>query len=51
MIDKKKLDTAILYLQRIADGKNLVNNMPAEEDTILNNDSFNGKGGRDWYQV
>lgn len=37
MIDKKKLETAILYLQRIADGKNPVNNMPAEEDTILNN--------------
>lgn len=37
MIDKKKLETAILYLQRIADGKNPVNNMPAEEDTVLNN--------------
>lgn len=37
VIDKKKLDTAILYLQRIADGKNPVNNMPAQEDTILNN--------------
>lgn len=36
-VDKKKLETAILYLQRIADGKNPVNNMPAEEDTVLNN--------------
>ena len=36
-VDKKKLETAILYLQRIADGNNPVNNMPAEEDTVLNN--------------
>lgn len=35
-IDMKKLETAILYLQRIADGNNPVNNMPAEEDTVLN---------------
>lgn len=31
-IDAKKLDIAILYLQRIADGNNPVNNMPAGED-------------------
>lgn len=36
-IDIKKLDTAILYLQRIAEGNNPVNNMPAEEDSVLNN--------------
>ena len=36
-IDLKKLDTAILYLQRIADGNNPVNNMPAEDDSVLNN--------------
>ncbi len=36
-IDMKKLETAILYMQRIADGNNPVNNMPAEEDTVLNN--------------
>lgn len=36
-IDAKKLDTAILYLQRIADGNNPINNMPAEEDSVLNN--------------
>ncbi|CBK74998.1 hypothetical protein CIY_23470 [Butyrivibrio fibrisolvens 16/4] len=36
-IDINKLDTAILYLQRIADGKNPVNNMPAESDSVLNN--------------
>lgn len=36
-IDMKKLETAIVYLQRIADGKNPVNNMPAEDDEVLNN--------------
>lgn len=36
-IDVKKLDTAILYLQRIAEGNNPINNMPAEEDSVLNN--------------
>ncbi len=36
-IDIKKLETAICYLQRIADGNHPVNNMPIEEDTILNN--------------
>lgn len=37
LVDMKKLDTAILYLQRIADGNNPVNNMPADDDTVLNN--------------
>lgn len=37
LIDKKKLDTAILYLQRIVDGNNPVNNIPADEDAVLNN--------------
>lgn len=37
LVDKKKLETAILYLQRIADGNNPVNNMPADEDAVLNN--------------
>lgn len=36
-IDMKKLETAILYMQRIADGNNPVNNMPAEDDAVLNN--------------
>lgn len=36
-IDGKKLDTAILYLQRIAEGNNPVNNLPVEEDSVLNN--------------
>ncbi|MCD8149956.1 MAG: hypothetical protein LUE92_10430 [Clostridiales bacterium] len=36
-LDQKKLDMAIVYLQRIADGNNPVNNVPAEEDSVLNN--------------
>lgn len=36
-IDMQKLDIAITYLKRIADGNNPVNNMPAEDDTVLNN--------------
>lgn len=36
-VDIKKLETAILYLQRITEGKNPVNNMPADEDAVLNN--------------
>ena len=36
-IDIKKLETAIVYLQRISDGNNPINNMPVNEDSILNN--------------
>ena len=36
-IDMKKLETAIVYLQRIADGNNPINNLPADEDSVLNN--------------
>lgn len=36
-IDMQKLDIAITYIKRIADGNNPVNNMPAEDDTVLNN--------------
>ena len=36
-VDLKKLETAILYIQRIAEGKNPVNNVAADEDSILNN--------------
>lgn len=36
-VDLKKLETAIIYLQRIADGNNPINNMPADEDSVLNN--------------
>lgn len=36
-IDLMKLDTAIKYVQRIADGCNPVNNAPLEENDILNN--------------
>ena len=35
-IDMKKLETAIVYLQRIADGNNPINNLPAAEDSVLN---------------
>lgn len=36
-IDMKKLETAILYVKRISDGHNPVNNMPVDEDSVLNN--------------
>lgn len=35
-IDLVKLDTAILYVQRIAEGYNPVTNEEADEDTVLN---------------
>ena len=35
-VDLKKLETAILYIQRIAEGKNPINNVAAEEDSVLN---------------
>lgn len=36
-VDVKKLETAIVYLQRITDGNNPISNMPANEDSVLNN--------------
>ncbi len=36
-IDKSKLDTAITYIQRIADGMDPVSNHTAEENSVLNN--------------
>lgn len=36
-LDMKKLETAIIYLKRIADGNNPINNLPADEDSVLNN--------------
>jgi len=36
-IDMKKLETAITYIQRISEGNNPINNLPADEDSILNN--------------
>ncbi len=36
-IDQAKLDIAIKYVERIADGCNPVNNVPLENDDILNN--------------
>lgn len=35
-IDKNKLDTAISYVERIADGKNPVTGLDAGTDTVLN---------------
>ncbi|MCD8069180.1 MAG: hypothetical protein LUE87_09905 [Lachnospiraceae bacterium] len=35
-IDKNKLDTAIFYVERIADGKNPVTGLDAGTDTVLN---------------
>ncbi len=37
VVDIKKLETAIMYLQRITEGHNPVNNMPADEDSVINN--------------
>ena len=37
VVDIKKLETAIMYLQRITEGHNPVNNMPVDEDSIINN--------------
>lgn len=37
VVDTKKLETAIIYLQRIAEGHNPVNNMPMDEDSVLDN--------------
>ncbi len=37
VIDTKRLETAILYLQRITEGHNPINNMPADDDSVMNN--------------
>ena len=37
IVDTKKLEIAILYLQRITEGHNPVNNMPVEDDSVINN--------------
>lgn len=36
-IDMKKLETAITYMDRIANGKNPINNLPVEDDSVINN--------------
>ncbi len=36
-VDMKKLETAIIYLQRIVEGNNPINNLPVDEDSVLNN--------------
>lgn len=35
-LDMSKLEKALIYVDRIADGKNPVNNMPADDDAVLN---------------
>lgn len=35
--DQKTLETAIIYVKRLAEGNNPINNQPLEEDTVLNN--------------
>lgn len=35
-VDTTKLATAIIYLQRIIDGHNPVNNIPVEDDSVIN---------------
>ena len=37
IVDTQKLETAVIYLQRITEGRNPVTNMPAEEDSVINN--------------
>jgi len=37
VVDTKKLETAIMYLQRITEGHNPVNNMPVEDDSVISN--------------
>ena len=37
VVDTERLETALVYLQRIIDGRNPVNNMPLDEDTVVNN--------------
>ena len=37
IVDLNKLDVAIKYVQRLADGCNPVNNLPAEEDSVPSN--------------
>ena len=36
-VDLTRLDVAIKYVERIADGRNPVNNVPLENNDILNN--------------
>ena len=35
-LDLEKLDKAIIYVERITEGKNPVNNLPAENDSVIN---------------
>lgn len=37
IVDKEKLEIAIQYVQRITEGHNPVNNMPVDDDSVINN--------------
>ena len=37
LVDTKKLEIAIQYLQRIAEGHNPVNNIPVDDDSVIKN--------------
>lgn len=37
IVDKGKLEIAIQYVQRITEGHNPVNNMPVDDDSVINN--------------
>ncbi len=42
IVDTEKLETAIIYLQRITEGHNPVNDMPIEDDSVINNPNVVG---------
>ncbi len=37
VVDTQRLETAVLYLQRMIEGRNPVNNMPVDEDSVIRN--------------
>ena len=37
LVEMKKLETAITYLQRMAEGNNPIYNLPAEDDSVIYN--------------
>ena len=37
VVDTKKLEIAIQYLQRITEGHNPVNNIPVDDDSVIKN--------------
>jgi len=37
VVDTKKLEIAIQYLHRITEGRNPVNNIPVDDDSVIKN--------------